>query len=304
MPTALVFTEYGGPQTQHLVDLPKPVPGPDELLVAVRAAGVNPVDWKIREGYLRDVFELSLPKVMGSELSGVIEQVGEGVSDFQVGEGVFGSPVAGAFTEYALLPVRVAARKPDAVSFIDAATLPVAAATAYDALAQLALPAGATVLVLGAGGGVGVATVQLARAAGHEVIAVAGAAKRDFLTSLGAVHVASGPGTAERVRAAAPAGIDALVDLVGGDPLRELAVLVDDRARIVTAVDPGAAAEFGGAALRRQPGAGTLVELARLVETGDLAPRVSEVYPLHRAADALAAVECGHTLGKVVIEVS
>ena len=186
MPKAYVFTRYGGPETETLVDVERLRPGPGQILVAVRTAGVNPVDWKQRTGYRRpgESGEREFPVVFGNEVSGVVEEAGEGVTGFAAGDEVFGNTVAGGYGQYALLPAAVAAHKPAAVSFADAATLPVAAATAYDGLRQLDLPAGATVLVTGAGGGVGVAALQIARAFGLKAVGVASDGKKDFVEAL------------------------------------------------------------------------------------------------------------------------
>jgi NADPH:quinone reductase-like Zn-dependent oxidoreductase len=305
MPKAYVFTRHGGPEAEALIEQDVPVPGPGELLVAVRAAGVNPVDWKLRTGYIRPGSELKpFPTVFGSEAAGVVEGIGPDVEGFAIGDEVFGNPVTGGYAEYTLLPVAVTAHKPDGLSFTDAAVLPVAAATAYDGVRQLGLAPGSTLLVTGAGGGVGAAAVQLARHAGIHVIGVAGAAKRDFVESLGAVHVASGPDLADRVRAAAPRGPDAVFDLVGGDTLRAVAPLLADPAALISAGDKPLAVELGGAAVERARNAAVLDEVAKLVVTGALRTHVNRAFPLTGAGDALRAVESGHTLGKIVIEVA
>ncbi|MEL5956896.1 NADP-dependent oxidoreductase [Streptomyces sp. CLV115] len=304
MPKAYVFTRHGGPEVETLIEQDVPVPGPGELLVAVRAAGVNPVDWKLRTGYIRPGSELQpFPTVFGSEAAGVVEGVGPDVEGFAIGDEVFGNPVTGGYAEYTLLPVAVTAHKPDGLSFTDAAVLPVAAATAYDGVRQLGLAPGSTLLVTGAGGGVGAAAVQLARHAGIRVVGVAGAAKKDFVESLGAVHIASGPGLADRVRAVAPEGPDAVFDLVGGDTLRAVAPLLADPAALISAGDKPLAVELGGAAVERARNAAVLDEVARLAATGALRTHVNRAFPLTGAGDALRAVESGHTLGKIVIEV-
>ncbi|MFF8594145.1 NADP-dependent oxidoreductase [Streptomyces sp. NPDC015220] len=306
MPKAYVFTRFGGPETEALVDVDRPRPGPGQILVAVRAAGVNPVDWKLRTGFRRpgQSAEPVFPETLGSEASGIVEETGEGVTGFAAGDEVFGNTAAGAFAQYALLPAGLAAHKPAAVSFADAATLPVAAATAYDGLRQLDLDPGATVLVTGAGGGVGAAAAQIARAFGLRVVGVASEGKKDFVRSLGAVHVPSGPGWAERARAAAPDGVDAVYDLVGGEVLTEAAGLLADRARLVTAgAPPQAAAALGGARVARALTAAVLDAVAELVARKDLDPHVTRTFPLERAGEALRLVEDGHARGKVVIEV-
>ncbi|MEU6375746.1 NADP-dependent oxidoreductase [Streptomyces sp. NPDC046909] len=307
MPKAYVFTRYGGPETQALVEVERPVPGPRQILVAVRVAGVNPVDWKLRTGYRppNDTREHALPAVLGSEVSGVVAAVGDNVEGFAVGDEVFGNTLTGGYAEYTLLPAALAAHKPAGLSFADAATLPVAAATAYDGVRQLDLPSGATLLVTGAGGGVGAAALQIARADGLRVVGVASAGKKDFVESLGAVHVPSGPGWTERAQAAAPDGIDGVYDLVGGEVLTEAATLLTDRAKLITAGAPAeVVAELGGARVTRARTSAVLEAVARLVVAGDLDPHVIQRFPLAEAGEALRTVEDGHARGKVVIEVA
>ncbi|MEU6476870.1 NADP-dependent oxidoreductase [Streptomyces sp. NPDC047017] len=306
MPKAYVFTRYGGPEAEALVEVDRPRPGPGEVLIAVRAAGVNPVDWKLRAGFRRPgAGEPVFPVVMGSEAAGVVEETGAGVTGFGAGDEVFGNTVTGGYAQYVLLPAAVTAHKPAALSFADAATLPVAAATAYDGLRQLGLPAGATVLVTGAGGGVGSAAAQIARALGLRVVGVSGEGKKDFVESLGAVHVPSGPGWGERVRAVAPDGVDGVYDLVGGDVLTEAAGLLTGGARLVTAGAPVETVEaLGGARVARERTAAVLDAVADLVVRGELDPHVTRTFPLHQAGDALREVEAGHARGKIVIEVA
>ncbi|MEW1777066.1 NADP-dependent oxidoreductase [Streptomyces sp. NPDC086777] len=305
MPKAYVYTRHGGPETEAFAELDRPVPGPGELLIAVRAAGVNPVDWKLRGGFRRPgEGEARFPVVLGSEAAGVVEETGEGVTGFAAGDEVFGNTSGGAFAEYALLTASVTAHKPAALSFADAATLPVAGATAYDGVRQLDLPEGAILLVTGAGGGVGAAALQIAHAWGLRVIGVASEAKKELVESLGAVHVGSGPGLADRVRAVAPDGVDGVYDLVGGEVLAEAAGLLADRTRLITAgAAPDAVAALGGARVARARTAAVLDEVAELVVAGELDPHVSQTFPLDRADEALRAVEEGHALGKIVIEV-
>ncbi|MFH8475530.1 NADP-dependent oxidoreductase [Streptomyces sp. NPDC018000] len=303
MPKAYVFTRNGGPEVEALIEQDMPVPGPGQLLVAVRAAGVNPVDWKLRTGYTRPGSEPQpFPTVFGSEAAGVVEGVGPDVKGFAVGDEVFGNPATGGYAEYTLLSVAVTAHKPAELSFTDAAVLPVAAATAYDGVRQLGLAPGSTLLITGAGGGVGTFAVQLARHAGVHVIGAASAAKKDFIESLGAVHVESGAGVADRVRAAAPDGIDAVFDLVGGDTLRAVAPLLTDPATLISAGGKPLAVELGGAAVARTRTAAVLDEVANLVVTGVLRTHLTRTFPLTEAGEALRAVESGHAHGKIVIE--
>ncbi|MFI0541484.1 NADP-dependent oxidoreductase [Streptomyces sp. WSLK1-3] len=304
MPKAYVFTRYGGPETEALVDMDRPDPGPGRLLVAVRAAGVNPVDWKQRNGFRRpgEPEERAFPVVFGNEVSGVVEEIGDGVEGFAVGDEVFGPALAGGYAEYVLVPAAIAAHKPADLPHTVAATLPVAAATAYDGVRQLDLPTGATLLVTGAGGGVGAAAVQIARAFGLRVVGVASEGKKDFVESLGAIHVTSGPGWAERARATAPDGV---YDLVGGRVLAEAAELLTDRSKLVTAGAPEEEVRrLGGARVARARNAAVLREVAQLALEGNLDPHITATFPLDRAGDALRTVEEGHARGKTVIEVT
>jgi NADPH:quinone reductase-like Zn-dependent oxidoreductase len=303
---AYVFTGHGGPEVESFADEPRPEPGPGQLLVAVHAAGVNPADWKRRTGAMRppDSPPEDFPVLFGREAAGVIEAAGAGVEWFAPGDAVFGNTDAGGFSEYALLPVAITAHKPPSVSFTDAATLPVAAATAYDGVRQLALPPGATLLITGVGGGVGVAAAQIARHDGLTVIGTASAGKKDFVTSLGVTHVEYGPGVAGRVRAAAPQGIDGIYDQVGGQALEEVAPLLTDRSKLVTAADRATVARLGGAPVARARNQEVLDAVAQLVAEGTLNPYVTHTFPLAQAPDALHLVEMGHARGKVVIEVA
>jgi NADPH:quinone reductase-like Zn-dependent oxidoreductase len=304
MPKAYVYTAHGGPEVEAFLDLPRPVPAPGQLLVAVHAAGVNPVDWKRRTGYLPSGgVPQPLPALFGSEVAGVVEQVGDGVTGFGVGDAVFGNPLDGGYAEFALLNAAATAHKPAALSFVDAATLPVAAATAYDGLVQLGLPAGATLLITGVGGGVGVAAAQLAIHDGLRVIGTASAAKKQFVEALDVVHVEYGDDVADRVAAAAPQGIDGIYDLVGGADLRAVAGLLADRSKLISGADRGAVAELGGAPVARARTSEVLDQVAALVVAGVLRPFVTQTFSLDDAPQALRAVEAGHALGKIVIEV-
>lgn len=305
MPKVFRFTEYGGPETQEFADLPKPTPGPSEILVRVRAAAVNPVDHKVRQGLLKDFAPRELPSEFGSEVSGVVEELGQDVDGFAVGEAVFGSvaPTHGAFSEYTVTRAGATAKKPPQVSFEDAATLTVAASTAYDGIAQLALTAGQTLLITGIGGGVGVAAAQLARDAGVAVFGTASEGKRALVESLDATLIPYGDGVAQRVRELLPDGVDAIYDLVGGDALRAVADLVKDRTKLITSADPRTAAELGGANVNRDRTSKVLDAVAALVATGKLDPHVNDVLAFDDAAQAIAAVESGHAQGKVVIKI-
>ncbi|WP_163553754.1 NADP-dependent oxidoreductase [Candidatus Frankia alpina] len=314
MPKAYVYIANGGPEVEAFVDLPAPEPGPDQLAIAVRAVGVNPVDWKLRGGSTRPGQPAPVfPVALGVEAAGVVTAVGPGVTGFAVGDEVLGGTVGGAYAEYTLLSVALATHKPAALSF-RAAALPVAAATAYDGVHQLSLLPGATLLITGVGGGVGVAAAQLARHAGLTVVGTASAGKKDLVESLGVTWVEPGPGVVERVRAVAPQGVDAIYDLVGGAALEEIAGVlrapvgggdaVDEPPRLITAADSATVTRLGGVAVQRARSLAVLDVVTGRAAAGVLDPHVSDVYPLERADTALRAVETGHARGKVVIEVA
>lgn len=299
MSKVYVFDDYGGPETQELIDRSVPVPGTAELAIEVRAAGVNPADWKIREGQLGHHW--SLPAPMGREAAGVVTQLGDGIDDFAVGDEVLGlvAPGHGGLAEHTVLRASTTVAKPEEISFTDAATIPVAAATAYDATHQIELEAGQTLLLLGAGGGVGLMAAQIGRVHEFTVIGVASAAKRGLVQSTGAIFVESGPNLPERVREIAPDGADLIVDLVGGDALRAVADLVPDRTRIISAADPDTAAELGGLALARTNEA--MGKITEVIQYGLVDPHVDAQFGLDEAGQAIAAVETGHAAGKIVV---
>ena len=299
MSAVFVFTTYGGPQGQQLTEREAPAPRSGEIAIEVRAAGVNPADWKRREG----VFGTrgSVPAAMGLEAAGVVTAVGEGVEHVAVGDEVLGAPARGlgAFAEHTVLKAAETVSKPEEISFADAATIPIAGTTAYDLTHQVELEAGQTLLVLGAGGGVGHMALQIAKVRQFRAIGIASDSKRELVEATGATFVPSGEGVAERVRKFAPEGVDLLVDLVGGQALRELAPLAEEPSRIVSAADADTATELGGAGRERTEGA--LEKITGVVQYGLVDPHVSMTFPLERAAEAIAAVETGHGAGKTVI---
>lgn len=299
MSQVFVYKDYGGPEGQQLSERDDPSPGPGEIAIEVRAAGVNPADWKRREGAFGT--RGRLPAAMGLEASGVVTAVGEGVEGFAVGDEVLGAPARGlgAFAEHTVLDASQSVAKPEEISFADAATLPVAGTTAYDLTHQVELEAGQTLLVLGAGGGVGLMALQIAKVHEFRAIGVASESKRDLVEATGATFVPSGEGVADRVCEIAPDGVDLLADLVGGDALRALAPSAKNPSLIVSAADAATAVELGGAGRERSEG--VLGKITGVVQYGLVDPHVVATFPLDRAAEAMAAVETGHARGKVVI---
>ena len=299
MSKVFVFTTYGGPEGQRLTERETPSPGPGEIAIEVRSAGVNPADWKRREGAFGTSGEL--PVAMGLEASGVVTSVGDGVEGFAVGDEVLGSPARGlgAFAEHTVLDASLTVAKPEEISFAAAATLPVAGTTAYDLTHQVEIEAGQTLLVLGAGGGVGRMVLQIAKVHELNAIGVASTSKRELIEATGATFVASGDGAVDRVRALAPEGVDVLTDLVGGDALRELAPLAKDSSVIVSAAAAAPAVELGGAGRKRSEG--VLGKITSVVQYGLVDPHIVATYLLEDAEEAIAAVETGRSSGKIVI---
>lgn len=297
------FAEYGTPEVLRVVDAEPPVPGPTQVRIAVRAAGVNPIDWKIVAGYMRELIPLELPAGVGSDVAGVVDAVGSEVTEWAVGDEVLGRSTTGAFADYALVESADVVRKPAGVSWDVAGSLAGAGGTAYAVLRKLGVKAGETLLIHAAAGGVGTFAVQLAKAQGVNVIGTAGESNQEYLRSLGATPVVYGDGLLERVRAAAPGGVDAVLDASGrgeiplsieltGNPGRVLTLVAFDAAATGIQVHAGGSGSELGAALR---------ELAALAGQARLVVPISQTFPLTEAAAALSASMTGHGHGKIAI---
>ncbi|MDO3701813.1 NADP-dependent oxidoreductase [Micromonospora sp. C28SCA-DRY-2] len=270
---------------------------------------MNPVDWKVREGYLAGAFPSHFPLVPGWDAAGVVAAVGPAVTGFAVGDEVVGyvrrdDIQHGTYAELVPAPERTLADKPVRASWAEAGGLPLAGLTAYQALRSVRTGSGDTVLVHGAAGGVGHLAVQLARALGAQrVIGTAGDANHDFVRSLGAEPVSHGDGLLDRVRAVAPDGVDVALDLFGGDALEVSAQLMDRPARLVSTADPDHVTRLGGSYLFVKPSTADLSLLAGLVDAGRLTVHVARTFPLAEAAAAHRLVQAGHVRGKVVLEI-
>ncbi|MFE6051882.1 NADP-dependent oxidoreductase [Kitasatospora sp. NPDC056446] len=305
---AITYRSYGGPDVLEYGDVPEPKLGPDSVLVRVAAASVNPVDWKIQAGYLDGAMDVVFPVIPGWDVAGVVERVGVGVTEFTPGDEVIGyvredMVRRGTFAEYVAAPVRTLARKPANLDFTQAAGLPLAGLTAYQALTRaLELKPGETVLVHAAAGGVGSLAVQIAVALGARVIGTAGDRNHDYLRGLGAEPVAYGEGLADRVRALAPEGVDAALDLVGGEALQISPALLAEGGRLASVAD-GAVLGLGGRYVFVRPDVADLAALVDLVEGGRLTVEVAATFPLEQAADAQRLNAAGHTRGKIVVTV-
>jgi NADPH:quinone reductase-like Zn-dependent oxidoreductase len=298
---AIIFDRFGGTDVLHEADIEIPQPGPGQVRVRVKAAGLNALDGKIRSGMLEAVYPTTFPAVPGGELAGVVDALGEGVTDVQVGDGVLGWSDTGSYAEYAL--ATTVALKPADLEWQDAAALPVASETAERVLDLLGVAAGETVLMHGASGGVGTLAVQLATARGARVIATAGPSSQDYLTSLGATATVYGEGLVERVRALAPNGVDAVFDLAGKGPLEDSITLRGGTERIVTIAD--VRAQQLGITFARGTAAKPTDRLAAVAQdaaTGKLRTTVT-AYPLDQAGTAQQVSDAGHVRGKLVLTV-
>ncbi|MFF6878846.1 MULTISPECIES: zinc-binding dehydrogenase [unclassified Streptomyces] len=305
---AISYSRYGGPEVLAFGEVRDPKVGPDAVLVKVRAAAVNPVDWKAREGYLDGILAPVFPVVPGWDLSGVVVRPGVAVSEFGAGDEVIGYVredflSRGTFAEYVAAPLRTLARKPPNLSFEEAAGLPLVGLTAYQVLIDvLQVKRGETVLVHAAAGGVGSIAVQLGVHLGARVIGTASESNHDFVRGLGGEPVVYGEGLGERVRGLAPEGVDAVFDTVGGDALKVSANLLAPEGRLVSIADNDVVA-YGGRYYFVRPDARDLQRLADLAEQGVVSVHVDETFPLERAADAHRLNQEGRTRGKIVVTV-
>lgn len=299
---AVVFEEFGGPEVLHPARVEDPHPGPGQVRVEVMAAGVNPMDYKIRNGWMEEAFPTSLPAIPGVEFAGVVDRTGEGVTDVAVGDEVLGWSATGSYAEYVLADAALVAPKPAELSWEDAAALTIASSTAHRVLDELAVGEGDTLLLHGAAGAVGSAAVQLATARGATVIGTASTANHDYLRVIGATPVEYGEGLVGRVRDVAPQGVDAVFDVAGRGALSDSIELRGGTTdRIVTIADQEAATHgvaFSGGGDRSKE---QLAEHARLAAEGELRVPVERALPLVDAADAQRLSEAGHVRGKIVL---
>ncbi|GHE93039.1 NADP-dependent oxidoreductase [Streptomyces fumanus] len=297
---AVRYHEYGGVETLVVEEVPDPHPGPGEIRIRVAAAGVNPVDWKVRSGAVREVLPVDLPAIPGRDAVGVVDEVGEGVRGVRVGDRVFGlGGVTGATAELAVLSAWAPA--PAAWSDEEAAGAALAAVTAMGGLTALGPLRGRTLLVEGAAGGVGSAAVEIAAARGATVIGTAGERNHAFLAALGAVPTTYGTGLADRLAALAPHGVDLVLDTAASGSLADLVAIAGDPARVVTVADHANAGRLGVRVANAENDPALLAAAAELGRQGRYTPRVERTYPLERIADAHAYGERGHTRGKIVV---
>jgi NADPH:quinone reductase-like Zn-dependent oxidoreductase len=310
---------YGGPDVLQVEEATRPAPAEDELLIRVHAAGVNPLDWKLRSGFYKLPLEFReragytpqpsgpFPFIPGFDMAGVVEATGASVKEFAPGDKVYASPMGGGYAEYVAVAAHDAAHMPQSLDFVPAAAMPVASATAWQALFEtMKLEAGHRLLIHGAAGGIGSFAVQLAKWRGAHVIGTASTQKLEYLRQLGADEVIDYTSTRfEEV----VSGVDAVLDIVGGDiQRRSLRVLKPDGVLVTIGgplspvSDPEHHANIRIADMARPLGQ-VLAQLARLVDGGHLKPYVSVVFPLQEAHRAHRLIESRHALGKIVLQV-
>ncbi|MGZ3943784.1 MAG: NADP-dependent oxidoreductase [Mucilaginibacter sp.] len=299
---AVRFSGYGGPEVLQVVKIDEPHAGPGQVRIAVRAAGVNPSDWKRREGQYRNFVEVQFPSGVGVEASGVVDEVGPGVSNTAVGDAVFGFG-ENTVAQYAVLTHWVP--KPADLPFEVAGGLPVIAETALRSLDEVGVKPGETLLVNGAAGGIGSAVVQFARLRGITVIGTASEQKHHYLRGLGAVPTTYGPGLAERVRELAPNGVNAALDLAGPGIIPDLVGIVGDPSHIVSVID-FAAGRYGAKFSHGPPKdpERVLTEVGRLCAECLFHLHVDRTFSLEQTAAAQEVSAAGRVTGKLVITLS
>ncbi|MEV0199520.1 NADP-dependent oxidoreductase [Nonomuraea sp. NPDC050691] len=298
---AAAFATPGGPEVLKVMELPLPEPGPGEVRVRVRAAGMQPFDTAVRQGWTPPGVTGDLPRVPGNEFAGVVDEVGEGVDGVGPGTEVLGFSLLNGYAEYIVVPAANVTPKPEGVPWEVAGALTAAVQTAELAVDGLAVGEGDTLLVHGAAGAVGTAAVQIARWRGVTVIGTAREENHEHLRALGAVPVVYGDGLADRVRALAPGGVDAALDGAGGAALDVSLELVKDRSRILTLVEHGKAAELGIRTTQGERTAERLGRYAALYASGELLFPIRRTYRLEEAADAHREIETGHGRGKIAL---
>jgi NADPH:quinone reductase-like Zn-dependent oxidoreductase len=301
---AVRFSEYGGADVLSVVDVPMPDPGPGQVLVQVKAAGINPGEAKIREGMLHSRWPATFPSGEGSDLAGIVAAVGPGETAFAVGDEIIGyTNNRASHAEYAVAEAQNLTPKPAGLPWAVAGSLFVVGATAWAAVRAVGAARGDTVVVAGAAGGVGSIAVQLARLAGATVIGLASEVQHDWLREHGVIPVSYGPGVAERIKRAAESEVSAFIDTVGADYVRLALDLAVEPSRIDTITNFAAVQEYGVKAEGSAAGASaaTLAELAGLIDAGKLEVPIAATFPLDQVRDAYRLLERGHTRGKIVL---
>lgn len=306
---AIRIHAYGGADNLHYDEVPRPDPQPGQVLVRVHAAGVNPIDWKIREGYLKQLFDYPLPLILGTDVAGVVEAVGAGVTTLQVGQDVYGvvdMTLSGAYAEYALGYAEAIAPKPQSLDYIHAASVPIAAMTAWQALFDGAdLQPGQTVLIHGAAGGVGGYAIQFAKWKGAQVIATASAANIDYVKNLGADRAID---YAAQSFEREVQDVDVVLDLVGGETQARSWQMIRSGGVLVSTIgvpSSGIPENIRAIPIFVNPkAAGQLQQIAQLIDNEHIKVTVERTFELAEAAQAQEISQHGHPHGKLVLQVA
>ncbi len=306
---AICFHEYGGPEVLKYENVPRPEPQHGQVLIQVRAAAVNPVDWKIREGWLASMIPLQLPAIAGTDVAGVVMATGQGVTDFRVGQDVYGfvGIGGGAYAEYTTSGIETIALQPRTLDYVQAASVPLVATTAWQALFEAGgLKEGQTVLVHGGAGGVGTFAVQLAKMKGAYVLATASGQNVEFVKDLGADEVIDYTTTSfEKVAH----HVDVVLDIIGGETQQRSWGVLKPGGILVSTLGPPSQEDAAKHRVRAvfvqaQPTAGLLKEFARLLDSGQIKPNVGKMFPMEQARQAQELKQHGHTRGKIVLEIA
>jgi NADPH:quinone reductase-like Zn-dependent oxidoreductase len=305
MPRAVRFDQYGGLDVLQVVEVERPIAGPGKVLVRVKAAGINPGEASIRKGLFAERWPATFPSGQGSDLAGIVEELGPGVTNVAVGDEVIGfSNNRSSQAELVVVEAGDLVPRPANVSWAQAGALFVAGTTAFAAVRSVALDAGDTVVVSGAAGGVGSIAVQLAKDADARVIGLAGAANHKWLSDHGVIPITYGDGVEERIRAAGEGKVDAFIDTFGGGYVELALKLGVAKSRIDTIIDFAAAAKYGVKTEGNYEAANAevLAQLAGLLAAGRLEIPIAKVYPLDEVREAYRELEQRHTRGKIVLE--
>lgn len=301
---AMTYAQYGGTEVLEETQQPTPKVSPGAVLIRVKAAGVNPVDWKIMSGGLDALMDTNFPVIPGWDVAGVVEAVGFDTPEFKAGDEVYSygrrdTVHGGTFAELVALPAAIVAHKPASLSWEQAAALPLTGMTAQRTLDTLGVAAGQTLLIHNGSGSVGRTAIQLAVNGGLRVIATASPKNHHRLRELGAEPLTYGPGLVERVQAVAPEGVDAVADFIG-DVVEETLALLKAGGRHASIAD-WSVMGHGGTYVWVRPDASELERLSTLVQDGTLSVDVAQTFPLQEAAQAFEASMSGHGNGKIVL---
>ena len=306
---AIRFHEYGGPDVLKYENMPRPVPQHCQVLIQVRAASVNPLDWKIREGWLASMIPLQLPALVGTDMAGVVMATGQGVTDFRIGQDVYGfvGIGGGAYAEYTTAAIETIAPQPQTLDYVQAASVPLVATTAWQALFEAGgLKEAQTVLIHGGAGGVGTFAVQLAKMKGVHVLVTASGQNVEFVKGLGADEVIDYTTTPFETVAH---HVDVVLDLIGGETQQRSWGVLKPGGILVSAVEPPSQEDatkhrVRAAFVQALPTTGLLKEFARMLDSGQIKPHVGKVFPMEQARQAQELNQHGHTRGKIVLEIA